>query len=141
MFPCGQTQPFVSTLNSIDGRIKATAAITPAGTNGAVCVFVTNDTDVVLDINGYFDPATNTSALAYYPVTPCRMVDTRGAIGPLGGPSLVGGATRTFPLLAAPCNVPATAQAYALNYTSVPQGGLGFLTTWPAGQAQPLVST
>jgi hypothetical protein len=141
-FPCGQPQPFVSTLNSIDGRIKAEAAITPAGTpNEAVCIFVTDDTDVVIDINGYFDAATNTSALAFFPVTPCRMVDTRLANGPLGGPSLKANSARTFPLLSAPCNIPATAQAYALNFTSVPQGSLGFLTTWPAGQNQPFVST
>jgi hypothetical protein len=37
--------------------------------------------------------------------------------------------------------LPGTAQAYSLNYTSVPNGGLGFLSTWPAGQTQPLVST
>jgi uncharacterized repeat protein (TIGR01451 family) len=141
LFPCGQTLPLASTLNSYDGRIKAEAALVPAGTGGAVCVFVTDDTDVVLDINGYFVSATNTTALAFYPVTPCRLVDTRGATGPLGGPSLVGNATRTFPILSSACNVPATAQAYSLNFTSVPQGSLGFLTTWPAGQTQPLVST
>src|SRR5262249_7384389 len=123
MFPCGQTQPFVSTLNSTDGRVKAAAAIMPAGTpNGSVCIFVTGDTEAVIDINGYFDPATNTSALAFFPVTPCRMVDTRLANGPLGGPSLVGGAARAFPLLSSNCNIPNTAQAYALNFTSVPNG-------------------
>src|SRR5262249_28981807 len=123
------------------GRIKAAAAIAAAGTNRAVCIFVTNDTDVVIDINGYFVPATNPSALAFYPVTPCRLVDTRLANGPLGGPTLVGNAVRTFPLLSATCNRPAKAQVYSLTFTSVPQGPLGFLTTWPAGQAQPLVST
>jgi hypothetical protein len=33
------------------------------------------------------------------------------------------------------------AQAYSLNITAVPHGSLGYLTTWPSGQAQPLVST
>jgi hypothetical protein len=141
LFPCGQPQPFVSTLNSIDGRVKAVAAIVPAGTNGDVCFFVTDDTELVLDIDGYFVPAATPSSLAFYPVTPCRLVDTRLAAGPLGGPALVGGAARTFPLLSSRCNVPLTAQAYSLNYTSVPQGSLGFLTTWPAGQTQPFVST
>jgi YVTN family beta-propeller protein len=140
-FPCGQTQPLVSTLNSIDGRVKAVAAIVPAGTNGAVCAFVTNDTDLVLDIDGYFVPATDTSALAFYPVTPCRLIDTRSAAGPLGGPSLMANTARTFPLLTSSCNLPTTAKAYGLNFTSVPKGSLGFLTTWPAGQTQPLVST
>ncbi len=141
MFPCAQSQPLVSTLNAIDGRVKAGAAIVPAGANGAVCAFATNDTDLVIDINGYFVPSTNPNALAFYPLAPCRLVDTRGPTGILGGPSLVGNAARTFPILSSSCNVPAAAQAYSLNYTSVPKGSLGFLTTWPAGQTQPLVST
>jgi hypothetical protein len=140
MFPCGQTQPFVSTLNS-DHRVKAAAAIVPAGTNGAVCIYVTDDTDVVLDINGYFVPATNPAALAFFPVTPCRLVDTRLAPEPLGGPSLQGNGARSFPVRSSSCNVPAAAQAYSLNFTSVPNGGLDYLTTWPTGQLQPPVST
>ncbi len=141
MFPCGQTRPLASTLNSIDGRVKAGAAIVPAGTNGGVCAYSTDDTDLVIDIDGYFVAATDASALAFYPLAPCRLVDTRNAAGSLGGPALMGNATRTFPILSSSCNVPAAAQAYSLNFTSVPQGTLGFLTTWPAGQAQPLVST
>jgi hypothetical protein len=95
----------------------------------------------VIDINGYFVPSTTANALAFFPLAPCRLVDTRGPTGTLGGPSLVGNAIRTFPILSSTCSVPGTAQAYSLNYTSVPKGGLGFLTTWPAGQTQPLVST
>ncbi len=52
----GVTQPVVSTLNSFDGRIVANAAIVPAGTNGAVSMFVTSLTDLIMDINGYFAP-------------------------------------------------------------------------------------
>jgi len=140
-FPCGQPQPLASNLNSIDGRVKALASILPAGTNGAACFFASNDTDLVLDINGYFVPDTDTTAMSFYPMAPCRLVDTRLATGPLGGPSLIAGLSRNFPLLSSPCNIPATARAYSLNYTAVPPGPLGFLTTWPAGQTQPLVST
>lgn len=140
-FPCGQSLPLASSLNAIDGRVKAGAAIVPAGPGGAVCMFASNDTDLVIDINGYFVPATTAGALAFYPVSPCRLADTRLATGPLGGPALKGNAERSFPLLSGPCNLPATAQAYSLNYTSVPKGPLGFLTTWPAGTTRPLVST
>ena len=73
MWPSGQTQPVVSTLNSPDGRIKSNAAIVPAGTAGAVSVFTTDATDVILDINGYFDSYTDPSALQFYPLTPCRV--------------------------------------------------------------------
>jgi hypothetical protein len=34
----------------------ANAAIVPAGTNGAISVYVTDPTHVVIDINGYFAP-------------------------------------------------------------------------------------
>ncbi len=44
-------------MNSPDGRIKANAAIVPAGADGAVSVYVTDTTDVILDIDGYFTPA------------------------------------------------------------------------------------
>jgi hypothetical protein len=46
----------VSTLNSFDGSIAANAALVPAGTNGAINVYVSNNTDVVVDIDGYFAP-------------------------------------------------------------------------------------
>jgi hypothetical protein len=114
--------------------------IVPAGTNGAVNVYATDATNVILDINGYFVSAAVSGSLAFYPLTPCRIADTRNAAGPLGGPSLVGGQVRSFPLLSA-CSIPSTAQAYSLNFTAIPHTTLGFLSVWPAGQPQPLVST
>src|SRR5271157_72760 len=140
VWPTGQGQPTVSTLNSLDGRIKANAAIVPAGAGGAVSVFASNETDVILDINGYFAPVTS-SMLAFYPLQPCRVVDTRGGEGPLGGPLLQGGIPRDFPITSSTCNIPASSQAYSLNFTVVPKGPLGYLATWPAGQNQPIVST
>ena len=139
VWPTGQTQPLVATLNSIDGRIKSNAAIVPAGTGGAVSVYATNDTQVIFDINGYFVPETTTDALAFYPATPCRLVDTR--INLLTTDALVAGSARTLPLLSSTCNLPATAQAYSLNFTVVPPGPVGYLTAWATGQAQPVVAT
>ncbi len=140
LWPTGETQPYVSTLNS-DGRVKANAAITPAGTNEAVSVFVSNATNVILDIDGYFVPAGTASALAFYSVTPCRVADTRQATGPLGGPTISGGSSRSFPVQSSSCGIPATAKAYSLNVTAVPHTTLGYLTAWATGQTQPYVST
>ena len=57
IWPTGQAQPLLSTLNSSTyGAIVANAAIVAAGTNGAISVYVTDPTQVVLDINGYFAP-------------------------------------------------------------------------------------
>ena len=140
LWPTGQTQPGVSTLNS-DGRVKANAAITPAGTNGGVNVFVSDATNVILDIDGYFVPAGTASALAFYPLTPCRVADTRNSAGPLGGPSIAANTSRAFPIQSSNCGIPSTAQAYSLNVTAVPHKTLNYLTTWATGQTQPTVST
>jgi hypothetical protein len=140
-WPTGESQPLVSTLNALEGGIVANAAIVPAGTGGAVSVYVTNDTDLIIDINGYFAPAGSTGALLLYTLTPCRVSDTRTAVGAFGGPSLTADGTRSFTIPASACSVPATAQAYSLNVTAVPPGALTYLTAWPVGQSQPVVST
>ena len=142
LWPTGQTQPFVSTLNSVDGRVKSNAAIVLAGTGGSISIYAaTSTTDVILDINGYFVPVTDPTALAFYPVTPCRIADTRNPAGALGGPSMAASQSRTFPVLSSACNLPATARAYSLNFAAVPSGPLGFLTAWPTGQPKPFVAT
>jgi hypothetical protein len=138
LWPTGQNQPFVSTLNSFGGLVVANAALVPAGLNGAVSVYVTDPTDVILDINGYFDLA---GTYAFYPVQPCRVADTRGPAGPFGAPALTGAQSRDFPVPSSPCGLPATARAYSMNVTVVPAGYLGYLKAWPTGQAQPNVST
>ena len=84
-WPTGQPQPVVSTLNSQDGTVLANAAIVPAGTGGAVSFYASNDTDLVLDINGYFAPP-GAGGLNFYTITPCRVADTRNANGTFGGP-------------------------------------------------------
>jgi uncharacterized repeat protein (TIGR03803 family) len=140
VWPTGQNQPTISTLNS-DGRVKANAAIVPAGASEAINVFASNTTDLVLDIDGYFAQA-SLSTLAFYPLTPCRVADTRNPNGDLGGPYLSGGKERDFPVLESDCfkgvNSP---KAYSFNFTVVPHGPLGYLTVWPTGQTQPVVST
>ncbi len=144
VWPTAEDQPIISTLNSVDGRIKANAAIVPAGAGGAISAYVTTTTDLVLDIAGYFVAAPNPSAYAFFPLTPCRVADTRNTQGPLGGPYLHGGRQRDFPVLnATACNIPSSAAAYSLNVTVVPRNGnpLGFLTVWPAGENRPISST
>ena len=76
MWPTGQPQPLVSTLNDIPGTIIANAAIVPAGTGGEISVYPTNDTDLIIDINGYFAPP-GPGGLSLYAVAPCRVIDTR----------------------------------------------------------------
>jgi hypothetical protein len=140
VWPSDQQQPYVSTLNAYSGGAVANAAIVPAASNGDISAYVSNDSDLVIDVNGYFAPA-GTGGLSLYPVAPCRVTDTRNPVRL--DDTAVGLVTGEFTVSAAgsPCAPPIAAQAYVLNATVVPPGPLGFLSLWPDGQAQPLVST
>ena len=144
VWPAGQPQPAVATLNSFDGAVVANAAIVAAGGGlfgpGSISVHASGATELVIDINGYFAPPNN-QGLAFYPTTPCRLSDTRIGSGGLGGPALAGREARDLPVLSSPCGIPSTAQAYSLNVTVVPRGPLIYLSAWPAGHDQPMVST
>ena len=100
-------------------------------------------------------------ALTFIAITPCRLVDTRGAaagfngIAPFSGPSIPAMGTITIPVQfpteastntePAPCGViPSIAQAYSFNLTVVPTvagSRVNYVSMWPAGAAQPFVST
>src|SRR6266542_6622093 len=82
-----------------------------------------------------------TSPLPFIGVTPCCVLDTRSPVGPFGGPAFSSGQTRSFTIPSGPCTGIPSAGAYSLNFTVVNMAGFGFLTAWPAGTAQPLVST
>ena len=75
--------------------------------------------------------------LRFVPVTPCRIIDTRSAAGPFGGPSIAGGSTRNVAILSSGCGILTSAAAYSLNVTVVPSGGLSYLTLWPQGRLNP----
>ena len=75
-----------------------------------------------------------------FSVTPCRVLDTRNAAGPYGGPALAPGQSRTF-VVAGRCGIPATARAVAVNLTVTAPTAPGHLTVYPAGQAVPSTST
>ena len=119
----------MSTLNNLTGTTVANAAIVPAGTGGEgdITAFASNDTNLVIDINGYF-AAPGSGGLSLYPVVPCRVLDTRKGSG-LFIHEL------TVNVVGSPCAPPSTAQAYVFNATVVPPGSLGYLTLWPDGSS------
>lgn len=76
----------------------------------------------------------------FFSVPPCRIVDTRNAPGPLGGPALLAGSPRNFPI-AGQCGVPTGAKAATLNVTIVQPTLDGFFKIYPFGTPAPGVST
>lgn len=69
-------------------------------------------------------------AMAYYTVTPCRVVDTRNPNGPDGGPKFAAGLLRAFDI-AGLCGVPADATGISLNVTVADATTKGSLTIFP----------
>lgn len=76
----------------------------------------------------------------FFTVPPCRLLDTRNAHGPLGGPALSAGLTRSFGVLGH-CAIPATARAISVNMTVAQGSAAGHLTVFAGGTSQPLVSS
>jgi len=135
VWPEGEPQPFVSTLNAPTGTVVANAAIVPAGMGGGISAYAYNNTNLVIDVNGYFAPP-GTGGLSLYPTVPCRVLDTRNGHG-----AFTGILNPPVDVLGSSCGVPSQSQAYVFNATVVPAGSLGYLTLWPVGEMQPYVST
>jgi hypothetical protein len=55
LWPAGETQPTVSTLNAEDGAITSNMAIAPT-INGSLNAFSSASTQLILDISSYFAP-------------------------------------------------------------------------------------
>jgi len=72
----------------------------------------------------------------FYALAPCRLVDTRNATGPLGGPALTAGSLRTF-VLAGHCGIPANAQTLSLNVTVTGATAAGDLQLFAGGTVPP----
>jgi probable HAF family extracellular repeat protein len=135
VFPGGSTRPIASTLNSWDGRAVSNLAIIPIipDVSGTVSMFASDMTHVVADVVGYFvDPVQD--SLVLYPVTPCRLLDTRTT----GNAPIGADTTRNLPVTGQ-CGVPANAAALSLNVTGIPRNGrLAELTVYSTGHGRPL---
>jgi hypothetical protein len=83
---------------------------------------------------------TNAIPTGFTPVTPCRVVDTRRAAGPLGGPALNPFADRIF-TIAGQCGIPEGARAVAFNFTITQPNRAGDLRVFPGAATPPIVSS
>jgi hypothetical protein len=85
---------------------------------------------------------TPSAATLFYLVTPCRVIDTRNANGPQGGPALTSGGTRNI-TVAGVCGIPTGVVAISINIAVVAPSAGGFMTlyTGPSSAPLPLAST
>ncbi|MBL8232864.1 MAG: FG-GAP repeat protein [Bryobacterales bacterium] len=122
LWPAGGSRPEFMTLRTTTGGYIANSAIVEAGDGGAINAYSSNNTNLIIDITGYFTSDPGTPGYLYYPVNPCRAVDTRGPIysslpPPYGNQRMQAAENRTFRLPGSPgCQLPA-APAYSMQLT------------------------
>jgi hypothetical protein len=75
--------------------------------------------------------------LKFYPITPCRVIDTRRSPSPLGGPALNANEDRDFAITGR-CGIPAKAAAVSANITVTQPSDRGSVTIYPADTLFPL---
>lgn len=130
LWPAGQPKPLVSTLNTVGHRTAANNATVQLGVNGQISVAMGATTAyVVIDVQGYYAPATGGAFVA---TPPARVIDTRDGTG---GPKLAiqAGETRNYQLTGAPANT----VGVVMNVTSVNASAGSYLTVWPKNTTKP----
>jgi IPT/TIG domain-containing protein len=114
-------------------RITATTGPHAAAT---VDVVVTNPDSQSTTLTGGF---TYSSGAGFFTLAPCRILDTRNPNGPLGGPAISAGGTRTF-AVAGHCGIPSSARALSANITITQSSSAGDIRAFAAGGAAPVTS-
>ena len=141
VWPCGVARPNASNLNFIAGDVVPNGVVAPIGSNGSVCLYSSAETDMIIDVAGWFEGE------AFVGATPQRLVDTRdgtgGQLGQLVAEApLVVQATGIGATTAAGVGttIPSSAGTAALNVTVVNPDSPGFITVYPCDAPRPLAS-
>lgn len=134
-FPCDVTEPEVSTVNARAGRTIANGIIVPLAADGTLCLTAMTGTDVVLDVTGWFGPATG---LEFIPVAPIRLADTRSydkVMNPLTNGQMLKAGKVLEVEVAGVRGLPADISAVTLNLTGVGSDQRGWIRIVPCGSA------
>ena len=137
VFPSGTPLPASSTLNPIPNRAVANTTMVGVGADGRIAIFNPfGAVDCIVDVMGYFRPQPSTQLVA---LVPSRLLDTRNAIGaPLG--RVRGPGTVDLQVTGRGGVPDVGAQAVVLNVTAVQPNSGGYVSVWPSGEAQPVIS-
>ena len=146
LYPSDAAQPTVANSNYTPNEILNNVFTVGLGANdGAFKIFVTSNTDVVVDVTGYYAPpgGANPPGLYFHPLPqPRRLLDTRPGFAGCFVPGIPLPANLETPQLARlSCDgviIPAGALAIAGNATTVNPTGGGYLTLFPADAARPI---
>ncbi|MBV9039407.1 MAG: hypothetical protein JOZ68_00270, partial [Acidimicrobiia bacterium] len=125
VFPSG-SPPTASNVNLLPGEIRPNLVTVPLASDGSVEIYnAQGNTNVVLDVVGYYDDGTAPTDHGFKPLSPSRILDTR-TTGALGR-----GEQRTVPIAGHGGVPPTGAVAVVLNVTATEASTGTFLTVFP----------
>ncbi len=129
-YPSDTARPPTSNLNLIAGQTAAVLVVASLSDDGQVTLYNSGGpTHLILDVEGWF-----TSTNDYIPVTPTRLVDTRGPdTVPYGQDTEIPGAALG--------NAPPGSGAAVLSVTAVNPSASGYVTVHAGGTAVPTTSS
>jgi hypothetical protein len=133
VYPSDRSQPGVSSVNFVAGIPRPNTVIAPLGPDGKIKVFAFAETDVIVDVMGWFGPA---GQAEYVEVPPNRIYDSRLQVH--GGAKVSAGQTVDLPVVGDV--VPPNARSVVLNVTATEPDAAGYLTVYPGGAARPSTS-
>ncbi|HRD99916.1 MAG TPA: hypothetical protein PLV68_01385, partial [Ilumatobacteraceae bacterium] len=122
---CGEPMPPTSNLNFMSDQTVAVSAVVNVGTGGQICIFNSTDTQVIVDVQGYFGPDSD-----YVTVAPSRVIDTRddGGVHAAGEPLAV--------RVTGVADVPDDAAAVAVTVTVADNTAPGWVLSYPCDEPQ-----
>jgi hypothetical protein len=129
VYNCSAAVPVVSTLNFTASAVPNQAFV--ALSQGRLCLYSPVDTEIIIDINGYFRAGSGGNSSGFFPVAPQRLYDTR----PADLLALEPGVPRTIAVEGVPGGAPANANAVAVNLTVVAPSDYGFIRAYPCDQS------
>ncbi len=131
VFPDGATRPSVSMVNAgATQTLSNTAFVRPAA-NGKLSVYNSaGNTQIFIEVQGYFTASTGTTGGGEVPVTQARVIDTRTGVGTPKGQIPAGG-SRTVGLAVG--DVPVGAAAVFTSITVPPTTAAGSFMASPPG--------
>ncbi len=133
-YPCGTPQPNVSAVQILAGRDVPGTTVVPVGPAGTICVLTSVDTDLVIDVLGWFAPGGH----RFTGQVPERLLDTRrpAPVAPVTPVAPVATGTTTRVQVAGTSR-PADATGVSVNLTASGAKTGGYVTAFPCGGPQP----
>ncbi len=132
-FPCDGPEPYVSSISARSGQAIASSVIVPVAADGTICLTSMMETDVVIDITGWFG---TTSGLRFVPLDPIRLLDTRSFLTEINpttrGQMLPAGQVLEVQV-AGVRGVPADSSAATINLVALGATTPGWLRVVPCG--------